>query len=215
MIIITVPHGKCDNVEKRECDIVARYVANRIYNYLNNAGIKNIKLYEASIVRSELDLNRIQSRQHQWRRDISDKIKNGDILLDIHSFPNMSFGSINGNEPKIVLLDDQKHRDLFDLVHEKISDSKYLIGSEKNDIIVDATKRGANATLWEFNESLMTDDDIDAFTQALIDYIKPTQSVRVVKLPMFNWTLILILVLIMLLVWFLDVYLTDTEKLNN
>lgn len=175
MLIITVPHGKCkpsNTPEQRNCDIVAKHVADRIYNQLST--IIPVQIHHADIYRKEGDLNRIETFDTKWRKNISDNIKSGDILLDIHSFPNtiQSFGTINGIIPKIVLLDmDDNHQQICDDVKVNIPLTKYMTGSEKNDIVQDAMNKGVDAMLWEFNEETVNDMDIDQFIKIITNYI--------------------------------------------
>jgi hypothetical protein len=173
MLIITVPHGKCDSSNTiRECDLVAKYVADRIYNQLSI--IMPVQIHHADIYRKEGDLNRIGTFDTKWRKNISDNIKSGDILLDIHSFPNTtrSFGTIDGIIPKIVLLDlSNNHQQICNDMKVNIPLTKYMIGGNKNDIVRDALSHGGDAMLWEFNEETVNDTDIDLFIKTMKNYI--------------------------------------------
>lgn len=177
MLIITVPHDKCSEHKKsRNCDLVAQKVADRIYERLKNH--IQTRIYHADRYRSEGDLNRIETFDTTWRQNITNQLKSGDILLDIHSFPNTvnSFGTINEQIPKIVLLDMDDHTDLCDQVKSTIPSTKYMRGSSKNDIVKNALDNEVDAMLWEFNESTITDEDINKFADIMSKYIKTYTS---------------------------------------
>lgn len=219
MLVITVPHDKCkpsNTPEQRNCDIVAKHVADRIYNQLST--IIPIQIHHADIYREDGDLNRIETFNTKWRKNISENIKPGDILLDIHSFPNtiQSFGTINGIIPKIVLLDmDDNHQQICDDVKTNIPLTKYMTGSEKNDIVQDALSRGVDAMLWEFNEETINDMDVDLFIKTMTNYIimlrDPSNSNNPKKLR--KWTLridtIIIVFCILCLILYLFIILND------
>lgn len=87
-----------------------------------------------------------------------------------------SFGEIDGQIPKIVLLDMSEHQDLCDQVKLAIPSTKYMRGSSKNNIVQNALSMDVDAMLWEFNESTITDNDIDHFADIMLKYIKTYKS---------------------------------------
>lgn len=177
-VIITVPHDKCDDgaddtinasVGVRICDTRAREAANALLAALHDAGVRDASIYHASSFRAPgADLNRPETRKTAWRiaiqTDVVDSLREGKrvVLFDMHSFPNepSSFGTLplaHNAVPQLVLLDDANlsHVDTALRRIARQTSVRLLaahVGGD-NDIVNTARATGADASLWEFNES--------------------------------------------------------------
>lgn len=172
-VILTVPHGCPSNLGNlRLCDLMAETTAKELHKSLNARNVST-QLFINKIPRQILDHNRIESRQTDWRRQITKAIQTTKqpIVLDIHSFPNHteSFGATStGRPPKMVIFDNT-------ITEPTIvgSDIKSVPEDLNNDIVVRARELGAQARLIEFNEDLRAAD-----LPPLFDYIFNTLRLR-------------------------------------
>ena len=121
LIIITIPHSLCiKNLSEKghSCDFIALKAAKKLADVLSNDK-RVIQVYPASINRTEMDLNRIQSFHNNYRIEIrhkieakiqeiiaSDVISNSRIIyiIDCHSFPQYSFANISIDNPDVAIL---------------------------------------------------------------------------------------------------------------
>jgi len=184
-VIITVPHGKCPRGSVvRQCDERANEVALTLAAFLPEASV-----YWAPSYRVEGDLNRPETRQWGWRREIQAEVErqvaggNRVVLFDIHSFPDTStsFGVLppSGAVPQLVILDQPSmpHTALARQITSTTSVSllAVLVASEINDITTQARAAGnVDAMLWEFNESStrITHDQIGEVARVFADYAR-------------------------------------------
>lgn len=139
-IIITTPHEKCmtKTNEHHLCDTYAIKLANNIIPNITKKH-RSIKVYHGDINRSIIDLNRIISRNTEFRKSISNNVKyyltndnantKNIIIIDCHSFPNdsKSFNNMRIKNPDICILFDK----CLDLIYvEELTDL-----FKENDII--------------------------------------------------------------------------------
>lgn len=181
-VIITTPHDKCPGgVQGRFCDVRANEAARALAALLPEASI-----YRAPTYRFEGDLNRPETRNTEWRREIQaevqQRVANGDhvVLFDVHSFRDSreSYGVTHENTvPQLVLLDvpSLPHVALADKISSTTSVRQVVVrvASEINDITVQARAVGnVDAMLWEFNESAarLSHAQIVEVARVLADY---------------------------------------------
>ena len=174
-VIITVPHDKCDGqddavgADARICDTRAREAANALLAALQQHGIVDASIYHAMSFRAPgADLNRPETRKTPWRiaieTDVVDSVRAGKrvVLFDMHSFPNTpsSFGTLplaHNAVPQLVLLDDANLSHVDGALRRVTRQTSVRlvtahVGGD-NDIVNTARVAGADAALWEFNES--------------------------------------------------------------
>lgn len=150
-ILLTVPHAYCDEllIYGHYCDPIAEEMAKKISRKIP------VDLEIGDIPRPVCDLNRIACRITDFRRRISRKIKNFDLILDIHSYPS---DSEYGPWDITILEDRQPNLNLTSYSLYKYLQSfginVGLIYGKDNDIIDEANEKGVDAFLIEFNESL-------------------------------------------------------------
>lgn len=149
--IITVPHSFCIYFEGHTCDFYAEITAKYLFSQLSDN--YNTYLITADINRVFIDMNRIESRNTEFRKKIrnifnnilkSNSKKKIIFILDCHSFPVENntiyhFGTVNIPNPKITILYNnstkKKYAELLvDLLNKNNLDTTILPGID-NDII--------------------------------------------------------------------------------
>lgn len=122
LIILTVPHAKCDTIIEKNyphsCDFSAVKFATELKKVLTDDSREIITFY-GTINRRKIDLNRIQSIYTNFRKRIRNRIKmriyelvfseiniiNKIIyVIDCHSFPSNSFENVRINNPDVCIL---------------------------------------------------------------------------------------------------------------
>jgi len=177
-VIVTVPHAVCLNTFVRDCDRVAEKAARYLVRVLQQAG-KHVDLFVGDVYRARGDLNRRPTRSTRFRRNISEMINDlskssGGLLVDVHSFPDSeTWGFDRDRSFELVVLDlmpgaDRWRESLVKRLRREYGvDVGYVMGSQENDIMLEARTAGLLAILLEFNESL-NDDRISAIARALV-----------------------------------------------
>jgi hypothetical protein len=182
-VIVTVPHAVCLNRLARDCDRVAEKAARHLVSVLKETG-KNVELFVGDVYRARGDLNRRPTRSTtKFRRQVSEAINNASkiqssggvlLLLDVHSFPDSeTWGFDRDRSFELVVLDlmpgsDRWRESLVKRLRREYGvDVGYVVGSQENDIMLEARTAGLPAILLEFNESL-NDDRISAIARALV-----------------------------------------------
>jgi hypothetical protein len=101
-IIITAPHSYClpsSILPFRHCDRSAHRMAVEIVRALRQEQKipkQNIKLLLSNVLRSQMDLNRIESKNSDFQQALTPYLQEASVLMDVHSFPlNSDFGLIN------------------------------------------------------------------------------------------------------------------------
>lgn len=129
-IIIAVPHAKCDEVNypsskgHHVCDHIAPRAASLLKSELSKFGYKIIGPIMGNINRMKVDLNRIESRDTDFRQDIWNHILsestqgNQVVVLDIHSYDDRAPWVIDAlaeglPEPLLVFMDCDTYRNFY------------------------------------------------------------------------------------------------------
>ena len=175
-VFITVPHGYCPEEEFRVCDTRASFVGTVLTEEMRRLfGDKVvIRTFYANKPRSYGDLNRPEMRNTKWRREIQTKVEQAVakklkvLLYDIHSFPDDSTSFRTNSvqkSPQVVLLEGEtKPSKLPKKIESETSVDLVTVlrASLINDITVQSRIAGAEAMLWEFNESAerLTDEQV-------------------------------------------------------
>jgi hypothetical protein len=168
-VIVTVPHGLCPHHRFRTCDTRASEVATALFEALLQRLPPEVlvHIFRANQAREVGDLNRPSTRHLEWRREIQNTVEHSIalgrrvLLFDVHSFPDEceSFCKALATHeiPQVVLLDEPgaPHHALANEVTRAADLLRFglLQASNINDISVQARAAGAEAMLWEFNES--------------------------------------------------------------
>lgn len=189
-VFVTVPHGVCPSETVRRCDFrassVARLLSDELLRVFRNTAVR-IRVFYANSARELGDLNRRSMRNSVWRTSIQNAVIEAlqagkkVLLFDVHSFPNTrtSFSaSLDTKTPQIVYLEHGFQGAEISLIPSKIRREttvdfvRVLGASAINDITVQARKAGAEAQLWEFNESKtrLTDNQVTEVVRVLANY---------------------------------------------
>jgi predicted N-formylglutamate amidohydrolase len=186
-VLVTVPHGFCPTRMSRECDTRAGESGSKLAEALREALPESVpvKLFFANTERKIGDLNRRATRYTNWRINIQNTVEKAlaegksVLLFDVHSFPAECTSFCKPPHykiPQIVLLDenDYPHAELMKRVKKSASldYANLLRASHRNDITVQARKAGAEAMLWEFNESknVLSEQKFRAVAHELAQY---------------------------------------------
>jgi|GEM_PF-3573808 len=86
-IIITAPHTFDDKKEDgHDTDWLSESLADELHSTLHNRGVP-VLLLKGEIDRDDLDLNRLESENHEFHKTLDDTLPQADMLFDIHSYP--------------------------------------------------------------------------------------------------------------------------------
>lgn len=174
-ILISVPHNMCDDnhdAGEHTCDTIAEGIADYITELLSDRDIPYVLIY-GDINRETMDLNRVGSRDSEFRKDLRDEFRDKPhCLLDVHSFPegDKDFQDVDiaiGTDRNVI----EPHlKDLADYLHSEEIDT-IAIGKLEADIVKEAKEHGITAYLLEFNEGL--DEDYQReIAENIIDFIE-------------------------------------------
>lgn len=172
-IIITVPHAYCYRALTRVCDRNAENLARSLENYFVSHGVPTAVFINHEVRRSDMDMNRDESLNTQFRMSITKRIReltgtnNGGVFLfDAHSFPSYDtdFGKYD-----FIILDMSRYFPEFSWllsVENKMLENirrvgyrtKLKQGSKENSIVFHAMELGAPGILLECNEDLTRED---------------------------------------------------------
>ena len=171
-ILLTVPHAVCISAKARDCDRVAETASVMLEVALIKKG-HDVTRWVGDKYRADVDLNRSTGRATQYR----EKVDNwqGDLLLDVHSFPVLPLLSPVTNDEwgcKVIgvhgTCQEWFHLGILDnvpantpwvlrllqcLIRQHIPVT-YVEGSNINDITQRARLRQVPAVLLEFSENL-------------------------------------------------------------
>lgn len=168
-LIITAPHSLCFIKSPiRDCDTIAFRASNQLVNQLNGF---LVKYYPSTHLRSEIDLNRPEARNTDYREILSNNMSDCALLIDIHSFSRAGFGP----DVDVVILDDVPGtiygKRLYEIMRFHGISVAYMNGApEINDIVEEARSRGIPAILIEYMESISR-ETIDQINNAIIEWI--------------------------------------------
>ena len=165
--VITVPHAKCHpHIRDHLCDFASLPAA-----IVSQKSLKQNALVIAPIIgdinRFDVDLNRIESRETEFRHRILQEIETAKVtghpvfVVDVHSFNRgADWGTDHDDDLVLVLLDGRKRYNisgipemLKELLGDDLTDLISTGGSHLNDIVATAQDAGAlGSILIEFSE---------------------------------------------------------------
>jgi hypothetical protein len=200
-LVISVPHGACEaNAPVRMCDTKAFTAAQLFHQKLIlKTDPANIHfLPNRDVHREKLDMNRIVSRESDYRNTLRTKMADVTWLFDFHSFPYSAFPLKtplfildNIHEEEITdgyyIYNVQTQTDenkLFQPWVEKMqakfnnTQIKILTGSLVNDIQREARAKGVYALLFEFceDDAILPPQLLGQILDELVDFY--TRSLR-------------------------------------
>ena len=195
VFVLTVPHYTCDaRVSGHLCDVAAGMAARALHDQLQRLGAEVEGPYMGTVPRTVSDLNRSESRETKWRKELSARIRmlrgrSKDVfVVDVHSYDrdapwSMRRKRIGEKPPQLVFLDgnDEVFSSgapllLRELLPPELQVLTEVGGSHVNDIVATAPDDGATwAILIEFDEDSNADRrwlprTTGALAQALIAF---------------------------------------------
>jgi hypothetical protein len=186
-ILLTVPHGYCQNDTffGRRCDRRAEESANILGSILKSKTNIKIITVKSQVDRQSMDENRIQSRHDKFRNEIDEIIEQYDVIwiIDMHSFPLGGFQPQSSNWPylKFVTLDDVSRRTtkehyIFDFEYEYY---EMLTGSTLNDIEEESRNLGIPSILIEvLEDEQLTDTELRGFLTVVANRILKNKDIK-------------------------------------
>lgn len=201
-IIITVPHGLCENITSRQCDLRANSCADMFLDVIPRDDFI-VKVFKSDILRRNLDLNRVESYNYKWRQSVRDSLEdfiNRESVskvwgIDVHSFDNGTKYFDPGT--RIALLNTWKSEPEGKALYNYLdlsADSefrgdkslRYYHAPEVNDILrdfkaYDSAKKRVYSTLIEFNEDakILEAKTIKAFFGHVLRFIKTAGEIKI------------------------------------
>jgi hypothetical protein len=172
-VIITVPHSLCDSSNPvRNCDTLAYVAAESLYEKMPYP----TWIFQSNHHRSQIDLNRDVSLETDFRRAISNKMRelkrdgyDPIFVLDTHSVEDLAWDhnhldlldEFTTNTPYVRRLAHLLRQDGFDIGHYQGKD---------NSIVQEARRNGLISVLFEFNESLPY-DILNEITPVIVEWV--------------------------------------------
>jgi predicted N-formylglutamate amidohydrolase len=184
-VILTVPHAACRSEDDKilhVCDVVAKRVAEKLHEALSAKGHAVI-LHIGDINRLEVDLNRPEGRETEFRKRLEKDFNKADFLLDCHSFPRRDGSWVED----IVLLkwndDGLDNRfyvhHLADYLIKKDLNVSVMEAAKVNDIVKHSLENKLPAILSEFSEIAIADDEkrvVEKFAEAFDEFLSGIPS---------------------------------------
>jgi predicted N-formylglutamate amidohydrolase len=219
--IIVVPHGLCNpELQYRHCDRRAKEASEKFRNILEKRNLP-YEYFLADKYRSEIDLNRSQARDYDFRKNVRNAVLKSNnqghhtIILETHSFPDNYYEYNNFDEMDIGLISIPRYeREMFAMakyVKKKINfDMSPKQGIHTNDIQHDTHNTLGESShtshyLIEFKEDVECDDNVyETIIDASLDYIKHGG-----KPPIYYTYYILVVLLIIILYITRDIDICD------
>ncbi len=106
-ILLTVPHGAFESKssegkqrEERTSDLRAPSIARNLKDLFSKSASTTVLYINEEVPRSVMDMNRARSRESKWRKGLATFMLKHKLLIDIHSFPLLSFGSKSERRPR-------------------------------------------------------------------------------------------------------------------
>jgi hypothetical protein len=157
------------------CDYSASIAADKIFSKIKSP---NKLIFKSYVPRSIYDMNRIQSRQTDFRRNIRNRFSEVDLLFDIHSFPFSKDYPLFWNE--VFIIDDtpgftELSRGIFNILKRSGFKCELISGSGVNDITNEAKNSGIDSILIECNEDL-SERRMNQLTSIIADCINKLLS---------------------------------------
>lgn len=162
LIVLSAPHAFASKKSQGHMhDSLAPIVAEGVRRRLREKGIE-ATAYLGNRARAEIDFNRKDSRESEWRQGLTDLMKGSDLLVDIHSYSDedsdfSEYEAViytNWVKPEILQHFSNALGDLH-LMNFECRDAEDPDGiPHSHDIVEEAAERGVDAILIEFNEGL-------------------------------------------------------------
>lgn len=154
-ILITAPHACSIENAAHVCDVGAHGVAQMLGVLLEAGDIHVSTILNPTTPRDRLDVNRVEGRNHPYRKAIYALLPTVDLLIDVHSFPRGE-PRFEGNDVVVfnmpTTFDDEFVRRLYlGLLNQRVRALLYD-GSPENDTVASALEMGKMAVLLEFRE---------------------------------------------------------------
>lgn len=194
-IIITAPHSLCYDLSYRNCDSASLVASQRLAELLYKFGVQ-IKYFPANYHRSEIDLNRLEARNTDYRQSLTSTLEDSALLIDVHSFP---YGAFNVNQAirinvgvgyndnsdnerdvksgssiNVAVLDNLPGTWEGNLLYEIMVNHNipvgYYYGGQENDIVTEARSVGLRSIIIEYGEFLSL-DYIDSINLAVLEWV--------------------------------------------
>jgi len=180
-IVISVPHYKCPedynplehDHRNHPCDWVAGPVAKVLKKKLEAKGFNVVVILGDKARKQEIDLNRPEGRNTDFRAKLDEELKDSDLLIDCHSFPK---DSIKYQKWELVVFKSpydkqQIAQSMFQIMKNLGLNVALQPAFTRDSIINDEVKNGHVAVLIEHNEDLdiemITDFEVEAIEQFL------------------------------------------------
>lgn len=177
IVILTAPHSYCFNMSRHihMCDFISEAALNTLAHiFLKHEVLLYIN--KSNVDRRDLDLNRLESRNHPFRTNLNDLINSLNVdkvvLLDIHSFP---FGGKSFQNAEIAIMTLSESEEYGNLITQYLINNNIFSisvkGSNLNDIIYTSIHQGVKrSVLLEFNEGL-SHERLSYICQLIVDFI--------------------------------------------
>ena len=195
-IIVLAPHSKCNNGYIRDCDTRAQYVAETLHQMLQHRKM-DAEILLSTEYREDFDLNRLESRDRPWRRELEDKVlkyyRDPSIrhiwIMEMHSFPRHSW-EVDKDEKMVIVSIPE-----FAVTGNKLAnflgkDVFMYHGTEKNDIQYSYAPFRDKVTVLFIesceDESHLSNAELTAKLDTLTEFIKVEKNNNV-RMP--TWVL--------------------------
>lgn len=152
-VILTVPHAKCpetnESLLNHSCDILSEKFGKLLHKKIT---CTKSKLFIGDINRDVIDLNRKESRNTSFRRNVRNNMTAKSILIDVHSNEPDSYKF--GKYDVSLISDDDE---LKNNIYGALTQSGYKVGLFNvhpiDDILIEAKEKGIEKSiLVEINE---------------------------------------------------------------
>lgn len=157
-VILTAPHATCPLLgSNHPCDVIAGDLTKKIASQLGAQGVA-VRTFIGDIPRTEVDLNRDESKGRDYYRTFMDSVSPGTLHFDIHSYPPEldDFKNVDA-----VIYRMGNNSQLVDLLQRELSKNHkvgVIYGSSINTLVRDSQRQGAQSALIEFSESLQPEE---------------------------------------------------------
>jgi len=192
--VVTVPHATCPpregfakhiffpsskNCQDEEawrstgnhaCDFSGPPAGQQLKLALERRG-RVVKILEAPVPRTTLDMNRKWSRSSEWRREVASVSRGAECLIDAHSYP-AQYSSFGGAD--IVLLTEGEPETWQLEIEERLTRAAFKCSHtarhDTADLVADVHSRGVPAVLIEFSEGLSR-ERLKTATDVIAEYL--------------------------------------------
>lgn len=163
-IILSAPHAYCRSESDKIlhfCDVIAGPAAEELNKRLQAAGHETF-LHIGNINREDMDLNRPESRETEFRKKLAEDFPKADLLIDCHSTPR---SRVHWSEDIVLLKwknDEVDNRHFVYYLAECLIkddlDVAITYAQAQDDIVDQALRHRLPAILVEFSELTFADE---------------------------------------------------------